>query len=740
MKLAPALCALLLAFQPVASAMPQGNPPAPLTKKQLEAKAKELVAEGKALEKQGKLAEARDKYVDAEGFTSTGDALNGIHRIDDKEKQQVESILSQARTLYETGKFTDSLQQLQKGLEIQPSNPALHYDLALCYANTGDGPNAALQLDLAIDSLPNNKERTELLELRSSIVMGIPAPTFPGDARDNLASFNARFLQEGRDPGENRTQTVESSLCDQIAALKTEFPANPAILFNTAKCTEEAAQPQDAAQQLANYLQATPFALDRADVQVQQQDLASLASLSGVIGQSVQLHFATAARYLDYRHFDRAITEYEAAEQIQPDFAPTEWQLGILYECLGNVTKARQHLQLYQQMETDAARKSAADAHLSTLDDRHDLYEANVEDAEDILSALLLHAMGIDTEGVKHRAKLTKNEQSHASDRYIMTTMATERFSQPYVQRQLGIAQQDVNAALDIFPLGAEANEMLAIIDLQGNNWPAAYRCYDAVASQNFPVSFYAQVNSAHNSKIVRAAKVEIGSDAIRLVYLTSYNEKKQISEAPKESAGEDDLGNLIVSSDQPPDPNAESLVIHPEDLKGISTDKNFVLLKLRKDQLYLAPLNMLSDAPVEGAAARTFGNEYTRMFIRYLGYEQARLGKEGMTAGEKFKLGFEIAEVGLTIGLTIGTMGVGAPAAYSSAVQAVQIMHALNVYNAVSTGVELANQTRQVVNTMRADMTKLEQASNDDQRVLSGLEFKIIPTQPVPLKFRDKF
>ncbi|HXR09724.1 MAG TPA: hypothetical protein VN792_03050, partial [Candidatus Acidoferrales bacterium] len=279
-----------------------------------------------------------------------------------------------------------------------------------------------------------------------------------------------------------------------------------------------------------------------------------------------------------------------------------------------------------------------------------------------------------------------------------------------------------------------------AIIDLQGNNWPAAYRCYDAVASQNFPVSFYAQVNSAHNSKIVRAAKVEIGSDAIRLVYLTSYNEKKQISEAPKESAGEDDLGNLIVSSDQPPDPNAESLVIHPEDLKGISTDKNFVLLKLRKDQLYLAPLNMLSDAPVEGAAARTFGNEYTRMFIRYLGYEQARLGKEGMTAGEKFKLGFEIAEVGLTIGLTIGTMGVGAPAAYSSAVQAVQIMHALNVYNAVSTGVELANQTRQVVNTMRADMTKLEQASNDDQRALSGLEFKIIPTQPVPLKFRDKF
>jgi len=44
MKLAPALCAFLLAFQSVASAAPQNNPPAPLTKKQLEAKAKEVAA------------------------------------------------------------------------------------------------------------------------------------------------------------------------------------------------------------------------------------------------------------------------------------------------------------------------------------------------------------------------------------------------------------------------------------------------------------------------------------------------------------------------------------------------------------------------------------------------------------------------------------------------------------------------------------------------------------------------
>ncbi len=297
-----------------------------------------------------------------------------------------------------------------------------------------------------------------------------------------------------------------------------------------------------------------------------------------------------------------------------------------------------------------------------------------------------------------------------------------------------------MEAAEDIFPLGAEANELLGLMTLQSNNWPAAYRSYDAVASQAFPVSFYAQVNSAHDSKVVRAAKVEIGSDAVRLVYLTSYDTKKQISTAPETPAGDDDLGNLVVSSEQPPDADAETLTIRPGDLKGITTNQNFVELKLQKDQIYLAPLDLLADAPFEGGAARTFGNEYTRMFIRYLGYEDAKLGKEGMTAGEKFHLGFQMAELGMNIGVTVAMMGAGAPAIYGSAMQAIQIMHALNVYSAVNTGITLASQTKRVVDTMRADMTALQRTTSDEERVIEGMEFKIIPSQPVTFAFREKF
>jgi len=42
-------------------------------------------------------------------------------------------------------------------------------------------------------------------------------------------------------------------------------------------------------------------------------------------------------------------------------------------------------------------------------------------------------------------------------------------------------------------------------------------------------------------------------------------------------------------------------------------------------------------------------------------------------------------------------------------------------------------------VDTMRADMTKLERTASDEERVIQGMEFKIIPSQPVALKFRDK-
>jgi len=51
------------------------------------------------------------------------------------------------------------------------------------------------------------------------------------------------------------------------------------------------------------------------------------------------------------------------------------------------------------------------------------------------------------------------------------------------------------------------------------------------------------------------------------------------------------------------------------------------------------------------GPAGRRFGNNYTRLFVRYPGLEESKLGAEGLSAMEKVKLGYDITQY-LDVGL----------------------------------------------------------------------------------------
>ncbi len=703
-------------------------------KKQLESNAKQLIAQGKALESQGKLAEAKDKYIDSEAVFPTNEAQDAIQQINDQQKQETLSLLSEAHRLYDAGKYAESLDQLRHGLASQPGDASIEQDMAMCYLKLGDRANGDLYLEMAAAG-SDEKDKPKLLELDSVALMGTPPPG-PSADPPAAASFNDAYREEDRDAADPKAPG--GSLCQQTANLKTALPANPAVLFNAAKCGEEDAHQADAASLLADYIKLAPDALDRADAEALEQSWKSLADLPGAAGGAVRLHYANASRYLDYRRYDRAIEEYEAAATALPDYAETEWQLGLLYEAYGDVAETREHLARFQQLEKDPARNAAATAHVANLERRREVYDANISDAQDILTDLLQASLGISNEGSKHKGKLTHRQRRYASSRYKSETRATEKLPEPYVQRELDRARQDLDSAADLFPLGAEANEMIALIYLEGNDWPDAYRSYDAVASQGFPVSFYAQASSGEDSKQIRATKVEVGPNAIRLVTLATYNPSKKISEAPDQSAGDDDLGNLVISAKVPPDANAEAVTIKPEDLKGIATQNNFVVLKTAKEQIYLAPLNMLSTVPFEGGASRTYGNEYTRLFVRYLGFENAKLGKEGMTTGEKFKLGFEIARIGVSAAM----MGVTAPMAYGSAVRMVQLVHALNVFHEVAQGVRtvnIADASISLADDLHESQETLERTMGDERRAILGMQFKFIPAEPVALKFKEK-
>jgi hypothetical protein len=350
--------------------------------------------------------------------------------------------------------------------------------------------------------------------------------------------------------------------------------------------------------------------------------------------------------------------------------------------------------------------------------------------------------MGIQNEGVKHKAKLTRQQRHWASGRYKRATSASEKLSAPYVERQLDRARELLENATELFPLGVEANELLALVYLEANDWPAAFRSFDAPAGENLPVSFYAQVSSAHHGSEVRAAKVEIGSNQVRLVYLSSYNTSKHVTGPPARPAGDDDLGNLVVSRAGDVDAQAEALTVAAADLEGVETKNNFVVLKLPKDELYLAPVYMLGDTPFEGRASRTFGNEYTRLFIRYLGYEDAKLGVEGMTGGDKFRLGVAIGMTGFAVFNAARTMGAGSYVVYGNSVRVAQLIHILNIARTAAKGVHafsIYETTEHLAEDVRVDTATLQRTVADQRQILEGLDFKIVPSHPADLAYREK-
>jgi tetratricopeptide (TPR) repeat protein len=727
----------------------QENDPPKLDKKQLEAKAKELVSEGKALEQQGKLAEANDKYVDAEGIFSTHDALSGIKRIREAEDEKVAAALASTHHTYDQANFRACTAQLEEALKVEPSNPPLHYDLALCYSKLADRPQALEHLDQSTSMVLKSKLRMELLELHSQLIMGTdPAADPSPDVGKRLESFNEAYLASARDPGDVTTSIDKPDtangqhMCGTAKDLAHDFAANGAVDFNEAKCAEEEAQPGEAARLLDEYLKLAPQALDRADVEVRREQLTSLAALPDDPGKIVRQHYATAARYLDYRRYDRAVTEYEAAKKAMPDYAQTAWRLGLLYESYGDAADAHASFERYEQLEPAADAKGKADAHLSSMEGRRALYDAGVGEAQEILTELLLRSMGISSQGTKHKARLTRQQRHWASGRYKRTMSASEKLSAPYVERQLEKARDFLEKATDLFPLGVEANELLALVYLEGNDWPAAFRSFDSPAGRKLPVSFYAQVNSAHDSTQVRAAKVEITSNTVRLVYLSSYDNSKHVAGPPKSPAGDDDLGNLVVSAPDEVDTQADAVTVAAADLKAVETKNNFVVLKLKDDDLYLAPVYMMGAVPFEGRAARSFGNEYTRLFIRYLGYEDAKLGIEGMSGGDKFKLGLAIGLTGFAAFNTVRSFGLGSYTTYGNAVRVAELIHVLMVARTVMVGVHLAaayETTQHLVQDIRVDAATLQRTGADQRQILEGLDFKIIPSQPANFEYREK-
>src|SRR4029077_11243856 len=158
------------------------------------------------------------------------------------------------------------------------------------------------------------------------------------------------------------------------------------------------------------------------------------------------------------------------------------------------------------------------------------------------------------------------------------------------------------------------------------------------------------------------------------------------------------------------------SLDLNLSEIKKVETDKGILKLKLAQQEITLSPIYLPAFTPVEGPQARRFANNYTRLFVRYPGLENAKLGTEGMTGGEKFEMGMKIADAGM--GMAMGGFG------------------GINAIGSVQDAISIARTIQAAKVSLSVSFATWEKSADDQQQLLAGKVFKAIPMQPVSLVF----
>ena len=714
-------------------------------KKELESQAKAMMAEAKSLEQSGHLVEARTKYTESQALMEMNEAADAIKHLDDEIRKRVKDSLNNSRKLYESRKYKEAADALAESSKLGALEATVSLNLALCDFQLGERQKAVEHLNDAIRGTPDPKEQLKLRQLLGYFSTGENRDT--GTDKDRITQINHLVDSIGTDasleddqapeeeesfsegdplptPAAKASATIStnshtiaghrSSLCSALDTFKENLVNSATATFDRANCAESNARPNEAVKLLQKYLELSPDALDTANVRARITDLQAQLALAGPSGVEVRRLYASAYSYMAEGKYDRALAAFSKSVDLAPDFPLTHWKLALLYEAMANDGPAREHFLRYQQLVNDQSSKDEAALHLSTLDPKKAKYDEEVDEAEDTLSNLFNRGMNLtfnqdnNRSAIRAKRARIKKKQDRQKDQNRVGGFA---IPYPYAQQQLAVASEHLNTALSLFPLGAEANELMGLVFLQANDGRAATKSFDAVASQNLPISFYAEMRGGH--RFDHAVKCELAHDQINFVFLSSYD-RKATPIPPDKNAGDDGLGDMTLAPGDARQP-FDSLSLHLSDIRKIETNKGVLYITLTKDKFMLAPIYLPSFTPVEGPPARRFANNYTRLFIRYPGLEDSKLGAEGMTGGEKFAMGYHLASAGFNIATNLNPVG---------AIQATQ------------SAISIARTIHSAMASLSVSFAAWERSVTDQQQLLGGQTFKSIPTETANLQF----
>jgi len=254
--------------------------------------------------------------------------------------------------------------------------------------------------------------------------------------------------------------------CNALGDLKGTLANSPAATFNLANCAETNGRTSEAVRLLDKYLEMAPKALDAEETRARIADLKSLVSLPGQNGVEVRRLYASGYGALAQRKYDRVLADFTKAGDLAPEFALTKWKLGLLYEAMGNVGRARENFRRFQQLGSDQTAKDDAALHLSTLDAKHTKYGRRGRRGRGHSGRAVEPVDEIDLQRFRKRsalrtarARAKKKEQAKAKGR-----VAGFALPYPFAQQQLARASEHLQIALALFPLGAAANELMGLV------------------------------------------------------------------------------------------------------------------------------------------------------------------------------------------------------------------------------------------------------------------------------------
>jgi tetratricopeptide (TPR) repeat protein len=727
-------------------------------KKEFEAQVKIMTAEGQRLEKAGKLVEARGKYAESQALIEVKDVTEAIKHLDDEIHNRVKSNLAASRKLYEAHNYKQAASSLEEGLKLEAYEPVLAYNLALCYHQLGEREKALEYLIRAKTGTGDPKQKQKLLQLITFVTtkesglslkdaekdrvgrvntlaesIGVDASLEDSLGEDSLGDAEAfsegdtstpvqvtdAALKTSPAPTQPRAGNTSAghraSLCTALGELKSTLAATPSGAFDLANCAEINGRDAEAVKLLEKYLEMSPEALDRKEIHGRIADLKSLLALPGQKGIEVRRVYASLYGSLAERRYDRSLADLNKAAVLDPDFPLTAWRLALLHEAMGNMDHAKETFAHFQQLSPEQSSKDEAALHLSTLDAKRTKYDEEVDEAQEIIGDLFNRAMNLTFNGPENRSALkAKRARTKKKDDAKKAGNRIGGFAIPYAyaQQQLSRAAEHLQVALALFPLGAEANELMGLVFMQANDGRMAIRNFDVVASQGLPVSFYAELRGRKQD---RAVKCELNRDHVRLIYLSSYDKKGKVA-PPTKPAGEDGLGDLVVEPFTTRQQNFDALDLKLTDIKKVETNNGQLILRLTKENVLLSPIFLPTFLPVIGPQGRRFANNYTRLFVRYPGLEDSKLGTEGMSGGEKFQMGMSIANasVGMAMG---GFTGIGA-------------------IGSIQDAISITRTIRSAMISLNVSFATWEKSVQDQQGLLAGKSFKAIPTQPMTLAF----